>query len=244
MSNTVLISGASRGIGRAAALAFAKSGYKVGVNYNRSKADALSLIAQIAALGGQAEAVQADVSDYGAAQSLVDQISHKLGCIDVLINNAGISCDKLFTDTTPADWADVFAVNVTGAYNCIRHVLPQMLSAKHGCIINVSSIWGLVGGSCEVAYSASKAALIGLTKALAKEVGPSAIRVNCVAPGVIYTDMNAQLSKQDLLELKAQTPLQCLGTPQDVAELLLFLASPGAAFITGQVVSPNGGFVI
>ena len=178
---SVLITGASRGIGRAAALAFAKEGWWVAANYNNSEAEALSLVEEIKAMGGTAMAIKCDVSDYGACVAMVKQTENAFGRIDALVNNAGVSCDMLFTDTTPADWRRTFAINADGAYNCCHSVLNGMISRKSGSIINVSSIWGVTGGSCEVAYSASKAALIGLTKALAKEMGPSNIRVNCVA---------------------------------------------------------------
>lgn len=239
MRKSILITGASRGIGRAAALAFAREGYLVGINYLRSMEAAQSLLQEIVALGGDARLLQADVADPAQVQAMVQAF----GRVDVLINNAGIACYKLFTDTTPADWRCVFAVNVEGAYNCSHAVCPQMIGRQAGCILNLSSIWGQTGGACEVAYSASKAAIIGFTKALAKELGPSNIRVNCVAPGVIETDMNANLSPADLAALAAETPLCRIGKPEEVAASLLFLASDAASFITGQILGVNGGFV-
>lgn len=175
---------------------------------------------------------------------MVHETRAALGHIDVLINNAGVAYAALFTDTEYADWKRVFAVNVDGAYHCTQAVLPDMVSRQAGVILNVSSIWGLVGASCEVAYSASKAALIGFTKALAKELGPSGIRVNCVAPGVIDTDMNAHLDAPSRAALVEETPLCRLGTPEEVAEALFFLASDASSFFTGQVLSPNGGLVL
>jgi len=241
---SVLITGASRGIGRAAALAFAKEGWWVAANYNNSEAEALSLVEEIKAMGGTAIAVKCDVSDYAACAAMVKQAETAFGRIDALVNNAGVSCDMLFTDTTPADWRRTFAINADGAYNCCHAVLNGMISRKSGSIINVSSIWGVTGGSCEVAYSASKAALIGLTKALAKEMGPSNIRVNCIAPGVIDTEMNKNLTPEDIAALSDETPLCRIGTPEEVAETILFLASEKASFITGAVLGVNGGLII
>ncbi len=241
---SVLITGASRGIGRSAALTFARAGWWVAANYNNSEIEALSLVEEIKAMGGTAIAIQCDVSDYAACVSMIKQAESAFGHIDALINNSGISCDMLFTDTTPDIWRRTFAVNVDGAYNCCHAVLNGMISRKSGCIVNVSSMWGVTGGSCEVAYSASKAALIGLTKALAKEMGPSNIRVNCVAPGVIDTDMNRNITPADLAALSDETPLCRIGTPEEAAEAILFLASERASFITGAVLGVNGGLVI
>lgn len=241
---SVLITGASRGIGRAAALTFAREGWWVAANYNNSENEALSLVEEIKAMGGTAIAIRCDVSDYDACASMIKQAEAAFGRIDALINNAGISCDMLFTDTSPADWRHTFAVNVDGAYNCCRAVLGGMLERKRGSIVNISSIWGITGGSCEVAYSASKAALIGLTKALAKELGPSNIRVNCVAPGVIDTDMNRNLTPDDIAALSDETPLCRTGTPEEAAEAIFFLASEKASFITGAVLGINGGLLI
>ena len=244
MHKTVLITGASRGIGRAAALRFAKAGWRVGAGYCASEAEARTLIAELAGLGAMAAAVRGEVADAEDAARMVRETRSALGHIDVLINNAGIAHTALFTDTDYAAWRRLFAVNVDGAYHCAEAVLPDMISRQSGVILNVSSIWGLVGASCEVGYSASKAALIGFTKALAKELGPSGIRVNCVAPGVIDTDMNAALDPSARAALADETPLCRLGTPEEVAEVLFFLASDVASFLTGQVISPNGGIVI
>lgn len=244
MLNNILITGASRGIGRAAAIAFANSGYTVIVNYLSSEAKALELCSDIKASGGRAIPVRFDVSNRLEVHETLVEIQQKVGHINTLINNAGVAFDGLFTQTSEGDWNRLFDVNVNGVYNCISELLPAMIRAKCGCIINVSSIWGLVGASCEVAYSSTKAAVIGLTKALAKEVGPSGIRVNCIAPGVIDTDMNSAYSKADIDALIEATPLSRIGIPEDIASLMLFLASDKASFITGQVISPNGGFVI
>ena len=241
---TVLITGGSRGIGAAAARAFAQAGWKVAINYCRSAQAAQALAAELCAQGGQALAVPGDVADRAQVVQMVETVRKELGDPDLLINNAGISQQALFTDLTEEDWDRMFAVHVKGAFHCCQEVLPAMIRRRSGQIINISSMWGQVGGSCEVHYSAAKAALIGFTKALAKEVGPSQVRVNCVAPGVIATEMNGHLSLADLEALREETPLETIGTPEDVASLLVFLASDQARFITGQVIAPNGGIVI
>ena len=186
----------------------------------------------------------ADVSKSNDVKRMVNDVIERYGKIDVLINNAGVAQQKLFTDITDEDWERMVSINLTGTFNCCRAVIPHMVSRKSGSIINTSSIWGMTGASCEVHYSAVKAGIIGMTKALAKELGPSGIRVNCVAPGVINTRMNANLSVSDLEGLADETPLGRLGTTNEVASTSLFLASNAAEFITGQVISPNGGFVI
>lgn len=230
-----LVTGASRGIGEAVARALAKDGFKVYVNYLNSEEKAFAIANEIGGL-----AVKADVSDLEQVRSMFDET----GDINVLVCNAGISEYGLFLDTSPEKWRRIFAVNTDGAYNCMRCALPSMIHAKSGSIITISSVWGICGASCETAYSASKAALIGLTKALAKEVGPSGIRVNCIAPGVIETDMMALFTEEDRAALREQTPLCRLGTPVDVAELAAFLASDKSGFITGQVFGVDGGFGI
>lgn len=244
MQKAVLITGASRGIGKSAALAFADAGYAVCVNYLNSEKEAFAVAEEVARRGGNAFPFRADISVENEARALVRAALARFSRIDVLVNNAGIALDKLLTDTDAMEWERVFAVNVNGAFHCSKFVLPHMISQKRGKILNISSVWGMVGGSCEVAYSASKAALIGFTKALAKELGPSNIQVNCVAPGVIDTDMNGALSEADLCALCEQTPLGKIGKPEDIASLLVYLASDSADFLTGQVISPNGGFVI
>ncbi len=240
----MLITGASRGIGRATALAFGENGYNVVVNY-AARADAaektLQLLSRIPA---RAMAIAADVADAAQVQDMFARARAAFGPIDVVVNNAGIAQDALFTDITPEAWRQMFAVHVDGAFHCCRCALPEMISRKSGRIINIASIWGMVGASCEVHYSAAKAALIGMTRALAKEVGPSGITVNCVAPGVIDTDMNAGYDEATMRALREETPLGVLGAPEDIARAVLFFASEDARFITGQVLSPNGGIVI
>lgn len=242
--DTVLITGAATGIGKATALSFAADGYNVAVHYNKSEQAALALCADIAQQGGRALAVRADITDAVQVKTMAQRVNEVFGHIDILVNNAGLAQSKLFTELTEDDWDAMFDVNVKGVFHCCHSVLPGMISRKKGCIVNVSSIWGLVGASCETPYSAAKAAVIGLTKALAKELGPSGIRVNAVAPGVIDTDMIAGLDTQTREALKEDTPLCRLGTAEDVAQTIRFLASDGAGFVTGQVISPNGGFVI
>ncbi len=244
MNQTVLITGASRGIGRASAVAFARNGYNLAVNYCKSKEKAAALADELNSYGVMTAAYQADVSDKTEVEEMFRKAEQELGKISALVNNAGIAEQILFSDITEEKWDRMFAVNVKGAYNCTQAVLPSMIHEKYGRIINVSSMWGISGASCEVHYSASKAALIGFTKALAKEVGLSGITVNCVAPGVIGTDMNAAISGEILEELKENTPLNRIGTSEDVAEAILFLASDKASFITGQTLSVDGGFIL
>ena len=242
--NTVLITGSSRGIGREIARLFAENKYNVVINYNNSKEKALELLNEIRLLGANAIAIKADVSSSIEVKKMIDTIEDNFGSVDVLINNAAIAKQTLFTDITENEWDDIFDINVKGAFNCSKSVLPKMINKKSGNIINISSIWGITGASCEVHYSATKAALIGFTKALAKELGPSGINVNCIAPGVIETEMNKNLSTETLEGLKDETPLGVIGTSRDIANVALFLASDKAKFITGQVISPNGGFLI
>lgn len=230
----VLITGASRGIGAACARLFAKSGYDVIINYNNSKEEALRLAREIGA-----ETIRADVS----SSAQVDDMFKAAGEVNILVNNAGISGFYMLDAMSDDEWNKMIGVNLNGVFYCTRAVLPQMLRRKSGAIVNVSSMWGICGSSCEAAYSASKAGVIGLTKALAKEVGTSGIRVNCVAPGAIDTDMNKKLGGDAIKELCEETPLGRLGSPEEVARAILFLADDDG-FITGQVLSPNGGLVI
>ncbi len=244
MCKTVLITGASKGIGYETAKLFAQKGYNVAVNYNSSKEAAFGLVNDLLEKNCSVMAVQADVSCKEQVDSMINSVNKQFGEIDILVNNAGIAKQRLFTDISTQEWDNMFDINVKGMFLCCQGVLPAMIRNKSGKIINISSIWGITGASCEVLYSATKAAVIGLTKALAKELGPSGIQVNCVAPGVIDTDMNSDLDKATFEDLKEQTPLGTIGKCIDVAETIAFLAQEKANFITGQVISPNGGFLI
>ncbi|RDY25710.1 SDR family oxidoreductase [Romboutsia weinsteinii] len=243
-NKTVLVTGASRGIGKSIATLFAQNGYNTIINYNKSEKEAKDLYNELSEKGYSVRLFKADVSKRYEVNSMINFCIGEFQSIDVLINNAGISKDKLFTDITDDDWNEMMDTNINGVFYCTQKSLQYMISQKSGKIINISSIWGLVGGSCEVHYSTSKAAVIGLTKSLAKEVGPSNIQVNCIAPGVIQTDMINGVSDDILDILKEETPLMRLGTPDDIAHCAFYLASSGADFITGQVISPNGGMVI
>ncbi len=241
-NKVALVTGASRGIGRAAALALGLAGCRVVVNFCRDEAAAAAVCGEIRGNGGEAVSVQADIADEAQAAALFAAARAGLGPVEILVNNAGIAHFGLLTDVSAAEWRRLMGVNLDGAFFCCREALADMVPKKRGCIINVASMWGQVGASCEAAYSASKGGLIALTRALAKEVGPSGIRVNCVAPGVIATDMNSRLSEADLTALAEDTPLGRIGRPEEVAEAILYLA--GAEFVTGQVLGVNGGFVI
>ena len=243
MKKTVLITGAAGGIGRAAALEFSKNGFCVAVNYKSSKDKAESLVRDIEDAGGTALCVCADISKRAEVDAMFSVIDEKFGGVDVLINNAGIAQQKMFCDITQQDFDSMFAVNVKGAFNCTQAALGHMVHNKSGKIINVSSMWGVCGASCEVHYSASKAALIGMTKALARELAPSNIQVNCIAPGIIDTEMNSARGGDTLAILKDESPMGRFGTAEEVASLMLFLADERSDFITGQVIGIDGGFI-
>ena len=236
---TALVTGGSRGIGAAVARRLAADGYRVAVNYHFARAQAESLAEE---LGGIA--VQADVSDSAQVQKMVDTVLEKFCQLDILVCNAGVAWQGLLQDMRDEEWRKVLGTDLDGVFFCCRAVLPHMIGQKSGKIVTMSSMWGQVGASCEAAYSAAKAVVIGLTRALAKEVGPSGISVNCVAPGVIDTEMNQKLGPEALAELAEETPLGRLGTAADIAGCVSFLCSPAADFVTGQVLSANGGLVI
>ena len=240
---TALVTGGAKGIGAAVCRALAKDGYNIALNFNTSEKEALSLKNELSAVTS-VEIFKADVSDSEQVKKMFSEIENIFGGADVLVNNAGIAQQALFTDITDEMWHKMIGTNLTGAFNCCRSALPYMIREKCGSIINIASMWGEVGASMEVHYSAAKAGLIGLTKALAKEVGLSGITVNAVSPGVVLTDMMAQFSDEDKKVLADETPMGVLGTPEDIAAAVSFLASEKARFITGQVVSVNGGFVI
>ena len=239
MAKNVFITGGSRGIGAECVRLFSENGYRVAFSYLNSENEAKALCEKYGAL-----AYKADVADSSAITFAIGEAIKELGKIDVLINNAGVRQSCLFTDITDEMWRKMIDTNLSGAFYATRAVLPQMINRKCGVILNVSSMWGEVGASCEVHYSASKAGLIGMTKALAKEVGLSGIRVNCVAPGAIETDMLSCFTAEDMEALRDETPLNRIGNTTDIAETLLFLASEKSSFITGQVLGVNGGFVI
>ena len=235
----VLITGGSRGIGKECVYAFINEGYRVFLNYNKSDEEAEKIKNETGAV-----LVKADISREDEVKRMSQFIHENYGKIDVIVNNAGISQIKLFTDISENDWDRMFNINVKGMFLVTKEFAGDMIYKKKGKIINVSSMWGLTGGSCEVHYSASKAAVIGFTKALAKELGPSGINVNCVAPGVIETDMNKHLSEEDIKALEDETPLGRIGKPHEIARTILFLASEKSDYITGQVLSVDGGMVI
>ncbi len=239
-----LVTGASGGIGQAIARRLARDGFALCLHYYKNEQAARALCDELQAQGVRAIAVAADLANEAQATALVAECEAKLGEVDVLVNNAGISKQGLLTDLSADEWQQLFGVHVDGAFYLARAVLPAMIRKKAGRVIQISSMWGISGGSCEVAYSAAKAALIGFTKALAKEVGPSGITVNCVAPGVIDTPMNAHLGANDLAALAEETPLCRIGTPADVANAVAFFAGEQSAFVTGQVLAVDGGITV
>lgn len=244
MRQVALVTGASRGIGRAVAMELGRAGYAVCVNYLNSEDAARQVADTLRAGGSDAIALRADVADGAAVAEMVRRTEKELGPVTLLVNNAGVAGQAQFQDITDEMWNRYLAVNLGGARNTIRVVLPHMLSEKRGAIVNISSIWGLRGASCEVAYACTKAAIIALTRSLAMELAPSGIRVNCVAPGVIDTDMVQVLGQETLRDLAEQTPLGRLGRPEDIAHAVAFLASDKASFITGQVLGADGGFIV
>ena len=243
MKKVALITGSSRGIGRAEAIKLAHDGYAVCINCVEREDKAQEAVEQLVSGGCEAMWYKADVSDSTAVKQMVAAIEEKLGAVTLLVNNAGIAKQCLFQDMSEDYWRHIFDVNLNGAFNTIHAVLPNMLHEHSGCIINTSSIWGQHGASCEVAYSATKHAIIGLTRSLAQELAPTNIRVNCVAPGVIDTDMVQVLGEETLAALAEDTPAGRLGRPEDIAAVVSFLASDAASFITGQVITSDGGFM-
>ncbi|MFA7637298.1 MAG: 3-oxoacyl-ACP reductase FabG [Monoglobales bacterium] len=237
---TVLITGGSRGIGSAIARLFSENGYNVAINYFRSEKEALALEKELK----NTAAFRADVSSRPEVDIMIDEIKKKFGSVDILINNAGIAQSKLFSDITEYDFDKMVSVHLKGTFNCTQAVLPDMIEKKQGKIINISSIWGITGASCEVHYSMVKAALIGFTKALAKEVALSGITVNAVAPGVTDTDMISDFTREEIKEITNEIPLGRIASPRDIALSALFLAGESGDYITGQVLSPNGGIII
>ncbi len=244
MEKVALITGSSRGIGRAVAYQLAHDGYAVCINYIERRDKAEELVALLRSEGCKAIAVQADVADRTAVNAMVETVREAFGPVTLLVNNAGVAGQALFQDVTDEMWDRYFSVNLNGMRHTIQAVLPDMLHEKAGNIVNISSIWGQHGASCEVTYSCTKHAIIGLTRSLAMELAPSGIRVNCVAPGVINTDMVQVLGKETLRELAQQTPLGRLGAPEDIAHAVSYLASERASFVTGQVLAVDGAFIL
>ena len=244
MQKTVIITGASKGIGAAMAILFARKGYNVVIGYNESYQLAKMLSSSLSSQGYNVVPIKVNVANKLETDILIKEAVYKFGSVDVLINNAGVAFNGLITDTEEFDFDKIFDVDLKGVFNCCKSVTPVMVNQKSGKIINISSMWGQVGASCEVAYSAAKAGVIGLTKALAKELAPSGITVNCIAPGLIDTSMNSNISVEDLNAFVEDIPLGRMGTAEDIAETALFLASEGADYITGQVLGVNGGYVM
>lgn len=244
MNDVVLISGGTGGIGEACVRIFASLGHPVLFLTSAQPGKAAALTDELRASGASADWRLCDLREPAQVSAAVRELLSVWHRVDILINNAGVSFTGLLTDMSDEDWDRIFDINVRGAFLLCRELLPGMISRRKGSIVNISSMWGETGASCEVAYSASKAALIGLTKALARETGPSGVRVNCITPGVIDTRMNSHLTEADLEELRDCTPLGRIGTPAEVAKAAVFLAESGSSFITGQILGVNGGFVI
>ncbi|MFA6860281.1 MAG: 3-oxoacyl-ACP reductase FabG [Clostridia bacterium] len=240
---TAIITGASRGIGAEITRLFAENGYNVVLNYNHSEKEALLLESELNKKGFSVLAVKANVSIFSEAQKLVEATVKAFGTVDVLVNNAGVSQIKILIDTSEEDYQNIFDINIKSVINMCKIVAPIMTSERNGKIINISSIWGQIGASCESLYSASKAAVIGFSKALSKELGPSNINVNVVAPGYIETEMNASIDEKTKESIVNETSLCRLGTTRDIAEMVFFLASDRSSFVTGQVIGVNGGWL-
>lgn len=242
MQEVAIVTGASKGIGREIAKELAQEGIQVIANYNKSEKEAKNLQEELAKKNIKLDIFKADVSKREEAKKLIKYALEKYGKIDILINNAGISEYKLFTDETDEDWNRVINTNLYSAFIMSQEASYNMIHNKKGCIINISSIWGIVGGALEVLYSISKAGIDGMTKALAKELGPSNIRVNSIAPGMINTKMNSTFTKQEIEEIKEEIPLEKIGEPSDIAKCVKWLVKD--IYTTGQVISINGGWII
>ena len=244
MRQVAVVSGGSGGIGRAVSLRLCQDGYQVIALYHHNAAHARDLCKEAAARNGQVQILPCDVTSADSVKDTFDAIFHLYHHVNALVTCQGIASIRLLTDTDDELWNHLMSVNLSGTFRCIRAVLPSMISRRSGTIVTVSSMWGETGASCEVAYSATKAGIIGMTKALAKEVGPSGVRVNCVSPGVIATEMNRDLTAETMQNLRDETPLERIGMPEEVADAVAYLASSRASFITGQVLGVSGGFLI
>ena len=243
MKKVALVTGGAKGIGAAIVKRLCKEGYSVAINYNTSEQRALSLCSFCASEGYTVLPVRCDVSDSSDVGRMFAEIEEKLGSVNVLVNNAGISLWGLFDTVTDEQWQNIIGTNLTGTFNCTRRAIPAMLKNKYGRIINISSVWGQEGASCEAAYSASKAGIIGLTKALSKEYAPSGITVNCVCPGVIDTDMMSRFSDAEKAEICEEIPMGRMGSPEEIAHAVAFLADSNSSYITGQILGINGGMI-
>ncbi len=239
---TVIVTGGSRGIGAAIVKELASNNYNIVLNYNNSEQSAKKIQNELKENGINIEIFKADVSKRDEVKQLIDFTIEKYNNIDVLINNAGIDQIKLFMDTTDEDWNNIIQTNLTSVFYCSQEVLKNMIHNKNGCIINISSIWGITGASCEVAYSASKAAIDGMTKALAKEMGPSNIRINSIAPGFVETDMNKNIPEEEIEEIKNEIPLGRISKPEEITKSIKWLIED--EYVTGQIISVNGGWNI
>lgn len=244
MAKTVLITGSSKGIGAATAILFAQKGYNVVINYNNSFEAATLLCRSLVENGYSVITHKANVANRLEVELMIKETLYRFGSLDILVNNAGIAYQGLITETDEIDYDKIIDVNLKGVFNCCKAVTPSMVSRQSGKIINISSMWGQVGASCEVAYSAAKAGVIGLTKALAKELAPSGITVNCIAPGLIETGMNSNLTVEELNDFVETIPLGRMGSADEIAAAIEFLASDSGDYITGQVLGVNGGAVI
>lgn len=243
MKKVALVTGAAKGIGAAIVKKLCEDGYSVAINYNKSEQRALSLCSFCASEGYTVLPVKCDVSSSSEVERMFSEIEEKLGSVEVLVNNAGISLWGLFDTVTDEEWNKIIGSNLTGTFNCTRRAIPSMLKNKYGRVINISSVWGQEGASCEAVYSATKAGIIGLTKALSKEYALSGITVNCVCPGVIDTDMMSRFSDEEKAEICEEIPMGRMGSPEEIAHAVAFLADKNSSYITGQILGINGGMV-
>ena len=242
MKKVAVVTGAYRGIGKEITRNLAQNGFLVVANYNKSEKEMLELKTELQNKGLDIQIIKADVSKGNEVKKIIDYVISNFGKIDIVINNAGISSYSLISETTDQQWQEIINTNLYSAFAMCREVTPYMVKQKNGCIINISSIWGIVGSSLEVVYSISKAGINGLTKALAKELGPSNIRVNAIAPGIICTEMNDNLSEEELKQIKSEIPLEKIGTTKDIWKCVEWLLKD--EYTTGQIISVNGGWVI